>query len=464
MTGDGADAGSFRDPSGRVILRGSRVFRTVMPGARADFDFVRSSGFLARQIARGRVIDEARVDPGLIGDAAAGADLVLEHPRLDFISHPYEWPFAALKAAALLQLDLCVEGLDADVMLSDASAYNVQFNGALPVFIDSLSFRRYRDGEYWTAHRQFCEQYLNPLLLRALCGVAHNAWYRGSLEGIPTQELARLLPLRSRFSWNLLTHVVLQARLQQASGARDDAQRVVRERKLPKSGLRHMLLGLRRWIERLQPGDRRATTWSNYADDNSYSGDEARAKRDFVTRFATQARPGMLWDIGCNTGAYAEAALAAGAARVIGFDFDQGSLDRAFERARVGRLDLQVLFLDAANPAPDQGWAQRERRGLAQRARADAVLALAVVHHLAIARNVPLAQVVDWLVDLAPCGIIEFVQPHDPMVRQLLSLREDIFDGYDEARFVEALSRRARIVDSATVSSHDRRLFRFERF
>lgn len=463
MTDGGADAGSFRDPSGRVILRDGRVFRTVMPGAREDFDFVRNGGFLARQIAQGRVIDESRVDAGLIGAAAQGADLVLEHPRLAFVSYPYEWPFAALQAAALLQLDLCIEGLDAGVMLSDASAYNVQFNGTQPVFIDSLSFRRYREGEYWTAHRQFCEQFLNPLLLRSLCGIAHNAWYRGALEGIPTQELARILPLRSRLSWNVLTQVVLQAKLQHGSAARDQASRIVSARTLPRSGLRHLLLGLRRWVERLHPGDRRATTWANYADDNSYSDDETNAKREFVARFAAQVRPGMLWDIGCNTGAYSEVALAAGAGKVIGFDFDQGSLDRAFARARHARLDLLPLFLDAANPAPSQGWAQSERPGLAQRASADALLALAVVHHLAIARNVPLDQVVDWLLGLAPQGIIEFVQPHDPMVRQLLSLREDIFDDYNEARFVEALSRRARIVATATVSSHDRRLFHFER-
>src|SRR3546814_6517392 len=48
-------------------------------------------------------------------------------------------------------------------------SYNIQFDGPRPVFIDVLSFRRYREGEFWTGHRQFCEQFLNPLLMRALC-------------------------------------------------------------------------------------------------------------------------------------------------------------------------------------------------------------------------------------------------------------------------------------------------------
>ena len=158
MAQSGVDPGSFRDPSGHVIHHEGRVFRTVMQSALDDFEFVRSSGFLASQIKLGRVIQETPVDGGFLGALAEGAQRVVEHPRIPFISYPYEWSFSALKAAALLQLDLCLDALKAGIMLSDASAFNIQFRGAQPVFIDTLSFRRYRDGEYWTAHRQFCEQ------------------------------------------------------------------------------------------------------------------------------------------------------------------------------------------------------------------------------------------------------------------------------------------------------------------
>ena len=126
---------------------------------------------------------------------------------------------------------------------------------------------------------------------------------------------------------------------------------------------------------------------------------------------------------------------------MIGFDFDQGSLDLAFDRARSEKLAFTPLFLDVTNPAPDQGWGQAERRGLRARAKADGVLALALIHHVAIAKNVPLGDVVGWLTDMAPRGVIEFVPKTDPMVVELLKLREDIFPHYDEEHFVSVWRR-----------------------
>ena len=182
-----------------------------------------------------------------------------------------------------------------------------------------------------------------------------------------------------------------------------------------------------------------------------------------MAEFVGQTRPRLLFDLGCNTGDYAALALQAGAGAVVGFDFDQRALEIAFARAEAERLDFLPLFLDAANPSPDQGWRQSERAGFTARARPDALLALAFEHHLAIGRNVPLDQLLDWLTGLAPRGVIEFVPKADPTVRQMLALREDIFDGYDEAAFTACLARAARIVGSEVVSAHGRRLFRYER-
>ena len=174
-----------------------------MPMAADDFDFVRGSGLIDELHSRGKVIGEQIVDAALLGEHAADAHYVLEHPRLPFVSYPYEWSFSALKAAALLHLDIQQAALKKGVTMTDATAYNIQFIGPRPVFIDSLSFRRYQEGEYWAGHRQFCEQFINPLLLRSFNGIPHNAWYRGELEGISAENLSRLLPWRSRLSWNV---------------------------------------------------------------------------------------------------------------------------------------------------------------------------------------------------------------------------------------------------------------------
>jgi ribosomal protein L11 methylase PrmA len=438
------------------------VLRTVMPSAAKDFEFVEASGLIPALVERGMLIPQSHLSLEMLGEAVGDASYLLEHPKLDFISHPYEWPFRGLQAAALLQLDLYLEALKRDVTLSDATAYNIQFEGVRPVFIDRLSFRRYQDGQFWLGHRQFCEQFLNPLLLRSLFGIPHNAWYRGSPEGIGAAELSALLPLRKKLSWRVLTNVVMQGSLQKTRSS-DAHKAVAGKLKFPKPAFERLLHGLRTWIASLQPADRQPTTWQEYARHNSYRDTEAEAKRKFISRFVSETRPRTVWDIGCNTGDYSVAALQGGARSVIGFDFDQGALDLAFDRARSEQLAFTPLFLDVTNPAPDQGWGQSERRGLRARAKADAVLALALIHHVAISKNVPLGDVVAWLTDMAPRGVIEFVPKSDPMVVELLRLREDIFPNYDEEHFVKCLEQRARIVTSETVSASGRKLFAFER-
>ncbi len=458
------DAGSFRDPSGHVYLAKDKVYRTVMPSAVDDFDFVRSTGLISELVSSGRLIPETIVDREKINIPAENASYVLEHPILPFISYPYEWPFGGLKAAALLHLDIHLAALDHGVTLSDSTAYNIQFRGPNPIFIDSLSFKRYREGEFWLGHQQFCEQFLNPLLLRALVGIPHNGWYRGEMEGISAESLSRVLPSMRKLSPNVLTHVVLQAKFQSRRDNQKQAMRVVKERHLPLAAFKHMLKGLRRWIARLQPYASSKTVWQDYARENSYSDDESEKKRKFIKEFAKTLPGAMLWDIGCNTGDYAGAALTAGVGSVIGFDCDQGALELAFCRAKKDKLNFQPLFLDAANPPPDQGWAQNERRGLTQRANADGLLALALIHHLAIGKNIPLAAAVKWLVGLAPTGVIEFVPKSDPMVETMLQLREDIFDDYSEESFVRLLQQNAIVVRAVAVSKTGRRLYLYKRF
>lgn len=433
-----------------------------MPAAADQHDYVRRTGVLEQLTGLGWVIPEWQVDEASVGPIAGASAYVVEHPRLPFISYPYEWGFHALKDAALLHLDVHLRCIDKGVTLSDASAYNVQFCGTTPIFIDTLSFRPYREGDIWIGHRQFCEQFVNPLLLRALLGIPHNAWYRGNLEGIPLQSLANALPFRRKLSWNVAKHVVLQAALEKLS-TNHQARENVKAIHLPRASFRAMLAGMKKWISSLELPRHETTVWRHYADANSYQHDEARKKAQFVREFASETRPAMLWDLGCNTGEYSANALDAGAKLAIGFDFDIGAVEAAYARAKAERLNLLPLYLDVTNPSPSQGWAQHERKGLSERGPADAVLALALIHHLAIAKNIPLHYIVEWLVGLARAGVIEFIPKNDPMVRQLLRLREDIFPDYSEESFRRALGAKARIQKVAQVSATGRTLYWFDR-
>lgn len=455
------DPASIRDPGGRVFQGDGRILRAVYQKNVADYEAARNAGLLERLIDRNWLLASAEIDPSS-SNAGDGAAYLLEHPRLPFISYPYEWPFTLHKKAALLQLDILLEALDRGFTLSDASAYNIQFLGTEPRFIDHLSFVRYQDGSIWNAHRQFCMQFLNPLIMWAKLGVSPNSWFRGSLEGIAPEELSRLLRWRDLLSLTMTGHVIAQGAMQRRANADSQSQVETTKLQLSRHSFRAMLEQLRSFISSLR-GPHTGTVWSGYDIDNSYDEAAAATKRRFVQTAVEKIKPNLLIDLGCNTGEYSIAALDAGAAYVAGFDFDFGALERAVARSEKGGHQFLPLWLDATNPSPSQGWAQRERSGFGDRAHGDAVLALAFVHHLVIARNVPMELAVDWIMSMAPAGVIEFPTKSDPMVQVLLSQREDIFPDYGEVQFLAAITRRGRVVATERLSAQGRVLVWYNR-
>ena len=243
------DAGSFRDPGGRVFLCGDRILRAVMPMSAPAYEAVRDAGLLRRLGDRSLLLESEEVDPTSLAMLSPSPSYVLEHPRIPFISYPYEWSFSLHKQAALHHLDVHVSALEDSFTLSDATAYNIQFQGTRPVFIDHLSLIPYRDGDIWIGHRQFCMQFLNPLICWSVLGVQPNHWFRGSLEGIAPEDLSPLLSWRDNLSWTIMTHVTAQAALQTRAIRKGTIAGKPDQRKLPKTALLGMLHGLRRYIE-----------------------------------------------------------------------------------------------------------------------------------------------------------------------------------------------------------------------
>lgn len=456
------DAGSFRDPSGRVIRHDSRILRAIFePGAPA-YEAARDAGVYEKAIAKGRLLAADPTDPGAMGEVVKGAKHWIEHPRLDFVSYPYEWTFSALKAAAIHHLDFHCELLADGFTLSDATAYNIQFQGTKPVFIDHLSIVPYVEGEAWVGQRQFGMQFLNPLYLWAKRGLAPHAWYRGSVEGIEPEELMKLLGWKDRLSFTVLAHIVgpaMVARRRVAEGLDNKPQR---EAKLGKDRLVTMLQGLRAYIADLNlPSEK--TVWDDYADNNSYDSERREKKHRFVAAAVEATKPDLMFDIGCNSGDFSQTGIDAGARSVVGFDFDFGALEKAFSRFDKSGAKVLPLWLDATNPSPSQGWASAERKSMQQRADADLMVALAVIHHMAIGKNVPLDMSVDWLMGLAPAGIIEFPSKSDPMVQQLLRHRPDIFPDYTEEAFLAYVRARGAITSEDRIGETGRLIVRYDR-
>jgi SAM-dependent methyltransferase len=349
-----------------------------------------------------------------------------------------------LRDAALLTLELTAAALEEGMILKDASPYNVQWRGAVPVFIDVGSFERLPEGEPWFGYRQFCMQFLYPLMLQSYREVPYRPLLRGELEGISPEQMRHLLSLRDRFRRGVLTNVVLHARLERRHSER--SARTARA-ELKRAGFKPELIKanvdrLARLVRRLdhRPG---RSEWSEYREISTYDEAELRAKEGFVESAVAGAAPRLVWDLGCNDGRFSRIA-AAGGAYVIAVDSDEVAVDRLYRELRgEGAGRILPLAVDLVDSSPGMGWRGTERPRLEDRARPDLVLALALVHHLAIGANVPLAAIVDWLGDLGAALVIEFPTREDPMVTRLLSRkREGAHPDYELEGFEELLARR----------------------
>jgi SAM-dependent methyltransferase len=325
-----------------------------------------------------------------------------------------------LKDAALLQLDLLLAALDHDLILKDSTPYNVQFAGARPVFVDVGSFERLRESELWVGYRQFCMLYLYPLLLQATKGVSFQPWLRGSIDGITPAQMRGLTTFRDRFRRGYLTHVFLHARLERRdAGERAGTKSMLKRPGLGKQLIRANVRKMRGLVGRLEWEPPRGV-WVDYGDHNSYTDDDARRKDAFVREAATSRSWPLVWDLGCNNGRHARIA-AEGARQVVAVDADPGPVELLYRELRdAGDEGILPLTTNVADPSPGLGWRGLERKPLLDRGRPDLVLALALVHHLAIGANVPLREVVGWLASLGGALVVEFPTREDPMVRRLL--------------------------------------------
>lgn len=461
-----ADPGSFRDPSGRVFVSDTHVYRAVSAVGQHAFKAAYDSGALRLMIDRRRLVGTRLIDgePSALAvqqasDGRGKIAHVLEHQRVPIISYPFEWPFEALRAAAMAHLDLHLDLLQLGFTLSDASAYNMQFEGSHPIHIDALSVVPYSEGERWVGYDQFMREFLNPLVLEAETGASFAPWYRGSLNGLSSDDLLRLLPRRCLFRPAYLMHVAAPALLDRRVATIEPRIARTQLKPLPKTRLIGLLKHLRLLISGLPSPRKRLKVWAEYTENNTYADGERQAKRQTVAAFVNMTRPRTVLDIGCNTGTYSRVALAAGATRVVGLDTDRSALDICYLGAARDRLDLLPLAVDLTNPSPGQGWRNVERQALLDRLSCDALLALAVIHHIVMRNNVPLAEAIRHLVSLAPLGLIEFVPKTDPQVTRLLRLRRDVFHDYTVETCRTALLAVAQIISESDVSATGRRLF-----
>jgi hypothetical protein len=447
--------GSFRDPSGFVYTRGGNLFRQINSSFREPFEAFVASGLYDELAGDGLLVPHERV--GLDLAATSDAYAVIRPERVDFISYPYEWSFGQLQDAASLTLNIQERALAHGFTLRDSSAYNIQFQRGKPVLIDTLSFEPLKEGKPWDGYKQFCEHFLLPLTLMSTRDIRCSSLLRTWIDGIPLDFGSRLLPRRTWLSPASVLHIHLHA-LAQGRYAGASVSSAAKGRSISRKSLLTLIKNLAAQVRGLswRPA---GTEWADYTTDNNYSESAASSKRKLVLDYLRASGAHLVWDLGANTGEYSRAAREV-AARVISFDVDPAAVERNYRRVRTeGETGILPLLLDLTNPSPAQGWGGHERLSLQERGPADAVLALALIHHLAIGHNLPLERVAAYLAMLGKTLIIEFVPKTDAQVSRLLLSRPDIFPSYTREGFERAFSRYFRITSAAAIENSERWLY-----
>jgi len=450
-------SGSFRDPSGFLFCREGSIFRQINLVYKEEYEFLMESG-LYKDLADSDLLiphEETDID----GPAPHTLYKVIKPEKIPFISYPYEWCFSQLKDAALATLAIQKRALNFGMTLKDCSAYNVQFKNGKPIFIDTLSFKKYNEGQPWVAYRQFCQHFLAPLALMSHKDIRLNQLLRVYIDGIPLDLASSLLQFITRLKFSLLVHIHLHAKAQEYFSHKTSK---ITKRKISFFSFLGLIDSLASAIRKLR-WNPQGTEWGDYYDHINYSPEGFRHKLQIVSDYLDKLNPRIIWDLGANRGIFSRIPSDKGI-QVISFDADPAAVEKNYMQCvSTGNKNILPLLMDLTNPSPGIGWSNEERSSLIERGPADMAFALALIHHLAISNNLPLNEIADFFSRICDSLIIEFVPKEDSQTQRLLSARKDIFPYYTQQMFEYEFGKVFVIRDSIPIKSSKRILYLMER-
>ena len=451
--GDLSDC-SFRDPAG-FVFRGSdsKVYRQINKSGQSDFDYFINSGLYNKLIKKQLIVSHEEVVDIQAAEKAKAYKIICPQQILN-ISYPYEWSFSQLKDAALATLAIQKAAFEYGMTLKDASAYNIQFVNCKPVFIDTLSFSIYKDGSPWEGYKQFCQHFLAPLALMSFLDIRLGKLGQLFIDGVPLDLASRLLPGKSKFSPGILMHIHLLAKAQAKYAGDTEAKAATSTRKISKLGYIGILESLEKAVRKLK-WKKLDTEWGDYYNNTNYSTEAMTAKKDIIYNMLKSVSPNTVWDLGANTGVFSRLASELGA-ETVAYDIDPVAVEKNYLSSRKKNEKILPLQLDLTNPSSAIGWNNSERESFVGRGPVDMVMALALVHHLAISNNVPLEKLASFFCGIGKNLIIEFVPKSDSQVKKLLATREDIFPDYTQSDFEKTFRTYFEITKQESISGSER--------
>jgi len=449
MTKRNREISSFRDPAGHIYYENNKVIRQINTEYFRQYDHLMTSGLYDELVKKGYLIPHQEVK-------REKDYILLEVTKIPFISYPYEWCYDELKDAAILTLKIQEIALKYNMVLKDASAYNVQFLNGKAIFIDTLSFDFYEEGMPWGAYGQFVRHFMAPILLNTYVDERCSQLLKSYIDGFPLDLASNMLKNRGGFVAKM--HIKWHNK---SIDKNNNQTKEVKQMTISKTSILNMNSMMIRQIEKLKRKDHE-TEWDNYYQVTNYdeTSDDCKIKlvKEYLSNISFK-KESVLFDLGANDGKYSRIAEEY-CPSVVAFDIDNNCVNRNYLLGKKNdQTKILPLILDLNNPSCAIGFGCAERKSINERGPVTCLMALALIHHIVISNNVPFDSAASWLSRLSQYLIIEFVPKTDSQVEKLLRTRRDIFANYNQETFEKSFSKYYKILKKAPIKNSKRILY-----
>lgn len=410
---------SFKDPDGFVFDYNDNLYRCIYYKSVDYYSKLFKQNFFTKLIDENKIINFTETENIFYDkiDSIKKEDKILNLKKINFFSYPHEWPFEQLKDAAIFHLDFEILLLKENYCLKDASSRNIIFYKNRPIFIDHLSIKEYKDGDYWLGQIQFYNEFLNPLIIKSKCKINYNDWYEANFYGIFSEDLNNILKFHQKLNSSIFFHVVLPAK----SKFLINNQLKKLKKNFSKEKYMYILNSLKNFIINLKISTNKDLRWSNYKNFIPYEIEEFNKKKMLVRDFLNNIKLENIVDLGCNDGTFL--LLSNKKKNILGYDFDHECINESYIKSK--NIEHNAIFF-VKNLSKEI--TQRKKFNITK---IDACLSLALIHHLRVTENIPITKIITYILSVAKEGLIEFVDKSDEKFKSILGHKEDTYDDYN---------------------------------
>lgn len=448
---------SFRDPSGYIFTENGKTYRRVNPSYFSTFAQCNKTGLYDALIEKGWLIPHELIEKNV-------EYITLKPEHLSLITYPHEWSFSQIKDAALLTLRIHEIALHSGMVLKDANAFNVQFHQGKPVFIDTLSFAPYNNGDPWGAYGQFCRHFLSPLLLMKYISPDFNKLHISYLDGVPLDIASNMLPAKTHFSPFIKTNIHMHAK---AFNKHKNSFDTDKKPCLPLRAQLNIVQNMIHYISGMSLNTE--TEWGDYYDITNYDQQGFEFKEATVNELIKKYGLRNIWDIGGNNGHFSRL-VQNNCDTIICSDIDPVAVNENYLTAQKNNEQKIIpLIIDYTNPSPGIGFVNEERSSFQHRIKdlqIDCIMALALIHHLSISANCSFEMLAESFSAISENLLIEFVHPEDSWVEKLMQSKREarsLFNFYNRKNFEINFLRYYNILETYEVPNSYRTLYMMKR-